>query len=261
MNKSITLRTCAALMYRDIRFMIFQLPNRMIDAAILVLMQVLAIGQFLPLMGMPTSLTAPLFIGTITQIVFSAAYSISFRYISDLNKEKFINYQLTLPVSKTMLFAQIIISFMIEVAFINIPIIFLGSFFLGPLFSLHNAQWIGGIIMYLLSLFFYSLLFIYLAFSSPYTWFLDNVWARRLSPLFLLGCGYFTWKKLYAFNAAIGILVLANPLTYIHEGLRSALLGTQEYLPLWVCMLATSLFCLLCAFLLSRAVIKRLDPV
>lgn len=256
-----SLRIFCVLTYRDLRFMFWELGSRLIDGAIIVLMQTLAIGQFLPLLGMPIELIGPLYIGTITQIIFSAAYGISFRYVADLKHTKFINYQLGLPLSKTALFAQLIVSMMIEIALISLPLIGLGSLFLGQAFSLNNAQLLPAIIMYLLTLFFYALLFIYLAFSSEYTWFIDNIWARRLSPLFLLGCAYFTWKKLYAFNATIGMLLLCNPLTYIHEGLRATLLGPEEFLSAWLCFGMITIFSILLIVLLARSIKKRLDPV
>jgi ABC-2 type transport system permease protein len=196
-----------------------------------------------------------------TQIVFSSAYGIAFAYVTDLHRNRFINYQLTLPMPKTFLFGEFIFIFMIEIFFISLPLIIAGSLFLGPLFPLHHANWFLIIAMYLLSLLFFSLLFIYLAFNTEYTWFLDNVWARRLTPLFLLGCSFFTWKKLYAFNKTLGTLFLCNPLTYIHEGLRGAFLGQENFLPFWICFGMTLISCTLLVLLLSYAIKKRLDPV
>lgn len=254
-------QTFIALVSRDMNSIMKQLPGRMIDGTVIVFMQTLAIGQFLPLLGMPSSLIAPLFIGTMTQIIFSAAFAVSFRYANDLNANRFINYQITLPLPKTWLFAQIIFSFMIEIAFISLPLIFLGSIFLGSSFPLNNASWIATFGVYIASVIFYALLFIFLAFNSPYTWFLDNVWARRLSPLFLLGCAYFTWKKLYAFNAVIALFLLVNPLTYIHEGLRAALLGSEDFLSVKICLPMIIIFCIILVVLLANALSKRLDPV
>ncbi len=261
MIKMAYVRTFGALAYRDIRFIISGLHTRLIDGAIILLMQLLVIAKFLPLLGMPADLIAPLFIGTMTQIIFSASYGIAFRQVADLRKTRFINYQLMLPLPKLWLFAQFISSFMIEIAFISLPLLILGSIFLGSTFFGSGSSWLAVIAMYLISLFFYALFFIYLVFNSSYTWFMDNVWARRLSPLFLLGCSYYTWYKLYAFNAGIGILQLLNPLTYVHEGLRAALLGQEGFLPLWICLCMVIFWCIIMGLLLARAITKRLDPV
>ena len=261
MNKFGQLQVLSALLYRDLRFILYSLPARLADTAIIGTIQILAISKLFPLLGFPQSMIAPLFMGIITQIIFTASYTIAFRYVVDLDKTRFINYQLTLPFSKFFLFTEFIIIFMIEIFCINIPLLLLGSIFLADFFSLCQACWWQIIILYFLTTFLCALLFIYLAFNSDYHWFLDNVWPRRLSPLFLLGCGFFTWKKLYFFNWVLGILVLANPFTYVHEGLRTAFLGSSEFLPFWLCLFAIISFILLLIFLLSNAIKQRLDPV
>lgn len=255
------MRTFWALIYRDIRFIIDSLPGRLIDGCIIVIMQTLVIGKFLPLIGMPKELIGPLFIGMITQIVFSSAYGIAFRQANDLKKSKFINYQLALPLNKKWLFGQIILSFMIEVAFISLPLIALGSIFLSSYFTIQTSSLAATAFMYILSLLVYSSLFIYLVYSCDFNWFLDNVWARRLTPLFFFGCGYYTWKKLYAFNSGLAVLTLLNPITYVHEGLRNVLLTGGEFIPLWICVCMTIIFCSALMIGLKSAIKRRLDPV
>lgn len=254
-------RTFWALVSRDLRFIIASLPGRLVDGCIIVIMQTLVIGKFLPLLGMPKDLIGPLFIGMITQIVFSSAYGIAFRQANDLKKSKFINYQLALPLNKMWLFAQIILSFMIEVTFITLPLIALGSIFLSAYFTIQTSSLAATIIMYLLSLLVYSTVFIYLVYQYDYNWFLDNIWARRLTPLFFFGCGYYTWKKLYAFNQGLAVLTLFNPITYVHEGLRNVLLGDENFIPLWICICMTIFFSTTLMIGLKYAIKRRLDPV
>lgn len=255
------MRTFWALVIRDVQFIVASLPGRLIDGCIIVIMQTLVIGRFLPLLGMPKELIGPLFIGMITQIVFSSAYGIAFRQANDLKKSKFINYQLALPLNKRWLFGQIVLSFMIEVAFISLPLIVLGSVFLSSYFTIQTGSLLATAFMYLLALALYSCLFIYLVYSCDYNWFLDNVWARRLTPLFFFGCGYYTWKKLYAFNSGLAVFTLLNPITYVHEGLRNVLLGGDNFIPLWICMGMTLLFCGTLMIGLQYAIKRRLDPV
>jgi ABC-2 type transport system permease protein len=261
MNSAQYARTFAALVKRDVTFIIHELPTRLIDGAIIAAMQTLVIGYFLPVLGMPADLVGPLFIGMITQIVFSASYNIAFRHANDLQHNKFINYQMALPLPKIWLFAQIVLAFMIEIMMITLPVIVFGSFILSSSFTINPPSWLLLILMYILSVLLYSILFLYLVFSSSYTWFLDNLWARRLTPLFFFGCGYYTWKKLFLFNETIAYITLLNPITYIHEGLRGALFGQENYLPLAVCIAMVISACAGISYLLARAVKKRLDPI
>ena len=254
-------RTFYALAYRDFKFMLSEFSTRVIDGFVIAALQILVIGYFLPILGMPANLIGPLFIGMITQIVFSAGYNISFKYANDLRHAKFINYQMALPLPKSWLFAQIIVSFMIELIMITLPIIIFGTLLLSSSILINPPSWILVIIMYLMNLLFYALLFLQISFSSSYTWFLDNVWARRLTPLFFFGCAYYTWKGLFKFNILIAYLFLLNPLTYIHEGLRAALFGQENYLPFAICLSIVSFSCIILACMLARAIKKRLDPV
>lgn len=254
------LRTFWALLYRDLRFIIAGLNTRLIDGLVIVTMQTLVIGTFLPLLGMPKELIGPLFIGMITQIVFSSAYGIAFRQVNDLKKTKFINYLLALPLNKAWLFGQMILAFMIEVAFVSLPLICLGTLFLSAYFTIQGS-FLTMAIMYLLSLVLYATLFVFFIYHYDYSWFLDNIWARRLSPLFLFGCSYFPWKKLYAFNKGLAVLMLCNPVTYIHEGLRSAFFGGTDFIPLWICIIVTIASCAGLMLWLKFTIMRRLDPV
>lgn len=261
MNSVQYARTFAALVQRDIKFIINELPTRVIDGAVIAVMQTLVIGYFLPALGMPADLIGPLFIGMITQIVFSASYNIAFRHANDLQHNKFINYQMALPLPKLWLFAQIVLAFMIEIIMMTLPVIVFGSYILSSSLTVNPPSWLLLLLMYILSVLLYSLLFLHLVFNSSYTWFMDNVWARRLTPLFFFGCGYYTWKKLFLFNQTIAYITLMNPITYIHEGLRSALFGQENYLPLALCLFMVSAACAAISYLLARAVKKRLDPI
>lgn len=261
MNSRAYARIFLHLVHRNLKHVVKQIPQRLIDGSIIVFMQTLAIGQFLPLMGMAPRYIPALYIGTITQIIFSVAYSLAFDYINDLHKKRFIDYQLTLPLPLFWLFGVFIVTFMLEIFLVSMPLIFLGAYLLGPLFPLANAHWGAALGMLSLNILFYVILLLYLAFSSEFTWFIDNAWARRLSPLFLLGCSFYTWKQLYTVNPGLSLLSGISPLTYAHEGLRAALLGSSAYIPLSICIPMMLFFCLIIAKLLVSAVKKRLDPV
>ena len=254
-------QTFCVLVWRDLRLILSHIKGRLIDGCLIVFLQTLAIGQFLPLLGMPTAMIAPLYIGTITQVIFSTSFALAFRYVYDIKKVKFIKYQMSLPLPKTWLFAEYIFIFMIEVSCIVIPVFCLGTLLLGTSFSLVNMNIFHSIIMFLLMLFFYSLLFIYFAFSSDYFWFLDNFWVRRLGPMFLLGCTFFTWHQANNFSPFFAKIFLLSPVTYVHEGMRAALLGQEHYLPFWICFSIVALCCASLIFLLSRAIKRNLDPI
>ncbi len=254
-------QTFCVLAHRDLRLITANITGRLIDGCIIVFLQTLAIGQFLPLLGMPISMIAPLYIGTTTQVIFSTSFAVAFRYVYDIEKVRFFRYQMSLPLPKTLLFAEYIFTFMLEIFSILIPVFCIGTLLLGTSFPLDQMRIIPSIGMFVLMVFFYSLIFIYFAFSLNYFWFLDNVWVRRLGPMFLLGCTFFTWKQAYAFSPFFAKLFLLCPVTYVHEGMRAAMLGQSNYLPLWICVTVILSCSAALIVLLQRAIRRRLDPI
>ncbi len=63
-----------------------------------------------------------------------------------------------------------------------------------------------------------------------YDWFLENIWARRINPLVVFASFFFTWKAAHRFSPKISYIMLANPFTYISEGMRATLIGDHHLL-------------------------------
>ena len=128
-------QTFCVLAYRDLRLIASHIKGRLIDGCIIVFLQTLAIGQFLPLLGMPASMVAPLYIGTITQVIFSTSFAVHSDMFMTLKKYRFFRYQMSLPLPKTLLFAEYIFTFMLEIFSILIPVFCLGTLLLGRIIS------------------------------------------------------------------------------------------------------------------------------
>ncbi|MFZ5954672.1 MAG: hypothetical protein ACOYT8_06275 [Candidatus Dependentiae bacterium] len=259
MNNNV--RVFFALLRRDIRFIGHTLLKDLIDAGILCLLQVLVFGRLLPLLGMSIANVGPLYLVNICQILFLLGFNLAFNLVFDLKFDRFIQYHFTLPISKRWLFAQYVCSFMLKCITISLPLVSLGLFLLRDIILLSHANWLQFGIMYTTSMIFFALLFLTLSFKYEYKWFLDNIWPRRLSPLFLLSASFFPWYKVKAFSNFFGYLFLLNPITYIIEGFRTTLLGGNYYLPFWLCL--SVLVCSIAGLivLLTNAVYKRLNPV
>ena len=77
----------------------------------------------------------------------------------------------------------------------------------------------------------------------------------------MFGAYYYSWQSAYAFSPVFGYISLVDPLVYIMEGTRSAVLGPEGYLPFWICM--TTLWCFIFAFgyFACKRLKRRLDAV
>jgi len=250
-----------ALIRRNIKVFRSELVGTLIDGAFLIITDVILFGYFLPLMGMPMDNIGPMYIGSIIFMLFFLGENLALRHVFDLRYERFIDYHLTLPVKKRWLFAQYIVSFMIESAVMSIPLLTLGAWLLGDRLMMVTLNIPGLIIIYLLSLIFFGLFFFYLSICSSFDWFMDNIWPRVLSPIYSFGCTVFTWKQLYSISPTIGYLALLNPLTYVSEGMRAAFLGGGEFISVWTCCAVLTVSCVVLIAALSRDIYNQLDPI
>lgn len=253
-----------ALIRRDLKVFRFKLKDLLIDSLILLVIQVLNFGYFYPFLGMPENYIAPLFIGTaLVEFLFHQGFmfSESIAYMIPRRGTSLMEYHLTLPLPKCWLFASYIVSFMIEKIAATLPLIILGVYILDKPFAQAEGSWFIFGLVYLLSVFFFGLFFLTIAFMYDYDWFRINVWSRRLSFFFNLSAMYLLWHVVYKTSTFFGILFLFNPFTHVTEALRASLLGGSTYIPLSISVPSVIVAMVICCILLNKKIYIQLDPV
>lgn len=259
-NKNLTIFW--ALMSRDIKVLKQRLHNVILDGLILMFVTILIFGYLLPILGMPTTLIAPIFLGNSLSFFLAAlGYNFATRMVYDLKFNRFIDYFLTLPLPKRWLFAYFVSSFIIEASIVTLPLITCGIILLGNNFGPINGNFITFLAIYFLFLLFWALFFLGSSFTLSYQWFKNNMWARRIMPLFIVSPAFFTFKKVSIIMPTLGYIMLLNPLTYLVEGLRTALLGGTDYLPLTTCLIGIFVSLIYMALRLHYGLHNQLDPV
>jgi len=253
-------RVFCALIRREICVLKQDLRARLIDGIAPVLSQVLVLGYLFDRMGMSQSLIGPAYAGTVLQLSFFVSYSMAQNLKFDLKHDRFFEYQLTLPLPKSLLLATYATTLLVNITCITLPLFGLGIPLLANKIDLSSANWFAFIGIFLLSALLFSLLMLFFVFRYDFDWFWDNLWARRLSPIFNLSAAVFLWHQTSLFSPTLGWLLLLNPITYAAEGIRAALLqGT--FLPLWACFAGLIFFNTLLWIALMRSLTKSLDPV
>ena len=250
-----------ALLRKDLKLFIAKFKGILIDCLIPLIANVISFGYLFPLLGMAESLVAPTFLGMNVMLFISLGFSLAQRIQVDLEYKKFIDYQITLPIPKRWLFFEYITYFTIELMGMIFPLTVFGIMLLGNRFITVSPNWIIFLPFFILSSLFFALFFMAISFRYPYIWWKDNIWTRRLMPLFCLGCVFFVWQKLYAFSPFLGIVFLLNPITYVAEGFRACLIGGNEFLPISLCTCILVIYMLLFCFVLKNSIFKRIDPV
>ncbi len=90
---------------------------------------------------------------------------------------------------------------------------------------------------------------------------IGSVWMRFIYPIWFLGGFQFSWTVLFKTSPKLAYLNLINPMTYIMEAIRGAILGQEGYLPFWPCTSMVILFAFACAWYGIVRLKKRLDFV
>ena len=249
------------LLHRDLKGLIKTIRTRFIDNLFILSVDILLFGWLLPLMGMPQDRIAPFFVSSIMLQMSILNMSIAKTRNYDLRFDRFINYQLTLPISKKWLFAEKIVFAVIEASTIIVPAFFIGFLALRHRFIIVHTNWFALIAIYIFSLFVLALLYNYFAFAYSYQWFSNNLFIRRLGPMNTFSSGYVPWKVIAPVYPLLGWIALFSPVTYMGEGIRSAMIGSDAFLSLPFCFSMLFVFCLITMVLFTHVVKKRLDPV
>lgn len=248
----------SSLLSKDMKVLFSKFTSTIIDCIFPLITQIVTFGYLFPLMGVDSYKIGPMFIGSALSLFLQLGFSIGVRMIFSVESSRFIDYLLTLPVSKHVIIIESIASGMIEIMIVMVPL-FCVSFFVLPI--TFSIKWISFIIMVLSIALFFSSFFLATSFLYSFNWFFDNLWPRRLTPLWWFGACLFIWHQVYEFWPLLGYLFLLNPITYAAEGLRSALLPGTKFIPVFYCSLALIIFSSFNYMLILRGMRSKLDPV
>jgi hypothetical protein len=150
----------------------------------------------------------------------------------------------------------------IELIAIDMWVLPVAKVILWDTFHLSFAGCLKVVAIFLCAHLFYGAFF--LLFASIQTDSLTDFQTKRIryfEPLFWLGTYWFTWHHAYIKSHVFGYLLFANPLIYAAEGMRSALFGNPESLPVWFCCCMLLLCTGFVGFVGMRRMMKKVDCV
>ncbi len=261
MNMNNSLNTFFALLQRDMLLLKRNIKGKIIDGLFMCIVVISATGFFLPALGMKQEMIGPMFINIFFNIFFMFGFSMSINFANEIKNKGRIFYLFTLPTNRFSIVASYIVSFMIEATIIVLPLLAIGLFVLHDRILFFAPNPLLFILMHIASLSFFGVFMLFIAMHYNYNWFLDNIWARRLTPMFNFGATFFLWKQAYAMAPLLAFITLLNPLVYICEGLRAGFIGGDTFINGWYCLGTLILFTITFGILLNKSIKKRLDPV
>ncbi|HJM68989.1 MAG TPA: ABC transporter permease [Candidatus Babeliales bacterium] len=178
--------------------------------------------------------------GTLVAIVIVTALQKATDIIVDIQHQKLINFERTLPLSFGMLVLQKITTIASISFFYSVIILVVGKIILWNRFSLELASFPWLFVILILANFFFASFALIIAGWIPTSNKMDNVWMRLYMPALWFGSYMNTWYEFYKMLPSLAIFMLFNPVTYCMEGLRAAMFGQVGYISLWIVLGALS---------------------
>ena len=181
--------------------------------------------------------------------------------VADIQGNKTISYELTLPIRPTLIFIKYALSSALEAFLISCLLLPVGKLLFFTTIHFTHFSLIKLSIIYFCSSLFFGFFSLLLASTIKNLYKAENIWIRIIFPMWFLGCYQFSWKTLYAVSPLFAYINLLNPLTHITEAGRSATLDVTGSLPFW----SSCMYLLFCTALVGyigiRLLKKRLDCI
>lgn len=181
--------------------------------------------------------------------------------LSDIEGDRVISYQLTLPLPSWMILMKKATYYAINSLTLAICVTPIGKLVLWNQFDVTKIRIIPFILMLIVVSIFYGTFTLWLTARAKNMAAIGNVWMRFLFPMWFLGGFQFSWAVLYKISPTLAYINLINPMTYVMEGTRAALLGQQEFISVWICILALGIFSILSGWYATIKLKQRLDFV
>jgi ABC-2 type transport system permease protein len=222
----------AALMRRDLRVMRRELPYLLARTLLQPLLFTFVFGALLPRMGyMRADYGAALLPGILAvSLALSAVQSVALPLVQDFGATREIEDRLLAPIPTTLLAAQKVAAGALQGIVAGLVVLPVARLLLGPVVALGASNVAAVLGVTVLGAVTFSALGLWVgsAISPPQIGFMFSF---IVSPLLIFGCAYYPWRGLDALPA-MQVAVLANPLTYVSEGMRAAIVPAMPHLPL-----------------------------
>lgn len=237
------------------------LTNKFINLAIWVGCTLFVMGYLLQAFGLAGNYGAFQFGGILAAVGLFELYGNAIAVVVDLKNDRTITYYLTLPASACTILLGYVCYYAIIGTLMSFMLIPMAKVMLWNQFSLTAVSWPKLIFFIVLINGLYATATLLLASAVPAIDKLGDLWSRFIFPCWMLGGFQFSWASTYAVVPLVAYVLLLNPVIYVTEGVRAALLGQQGNI-LWSLCCAI-LLCIwgIVAVLAFKALKKQLDFV
>jgi len=235
------------------------IKDKLINLCIWVSSSALIATYVLPFFGMSNNYGSFLLVGLCASAGLFEVFPSVAKLVDDMQGDQVILYQVTLPLPSWLVILRLMIYNAFSAFILGLCVLPLGKLLLWNNFDLANFSFFKFLLIFSLGSAFYGSYTIFIATRVPGMTQIGNVWMRFVYPLWFLGGYQFSWQALHGIAPILAYINLANPILYIMEGIRGAVLGQPGYLPFGLCVGMVFLFCIISIITGIRLLKKRLD--
>jgi hypothetical protein len=200
------------------------------------------------------------FIGQISLFALILSFHATINVLFDLVGDRFIDYQCTLLNARAVLIERLVFAALFSF-FLLLPFFPVAKMLFPDAFLIPHASWLSLSWILLLTAFMTSAYHLMAAclMRGPHQ--ISRLWIRCNEIMLTIGGLLVPWHVIYETSHVLGYLALLNPLVYVSEGARQALLTGPEFFPLWISSTVMIIVTIVCTIVACRVFKKRIDHI
>ncbi len=254
------IRIFLSMMQRDVRVLSREFLGDLVNAVTWPVSLAVTFGYVLPAVGMDPKYGSFLVVGALASTFFYLSLGFGNELVSDFCSLRCIDYFFTLPASSyRFVLMQRVTSFALHSVFISWPLLPIGKLILGSRMDLSQLSIVKLTLMMIAAGFFFGFFGLWLASWIQTNRAFNSVWRRVYTPMQLLGCYWFSFAQGYKVFGIVSVCALVNPLTYMCEGVRSAVFGQADFINFWICLAVLIAYTVVFGWYSMRKLKQRLD--
>lgn len=235
--------------------------DKFIDLSIWIVLTTIVTSYIMPYFGLTTDFGVFQLGGLIAAAGLFELYASTIDLVSDFEGDRVISFNLALPFPSWMAIVSKAAYFFIIYTTLALLMIPIGKVCLWNQFDLALVNWPKLMLIILMLSMFYACFVLWVSSIINNMTKMGQVWSRFVFPMWFLGGFQFSWMASYKTLPWLAYINLINPMVYITEAVRVALLGQEGYINFWLCLFAILIFSLVCLYLGITGLKKRLDFV
>lgn len=261
MNTKFYFNVCKELIHSDLIIFKQTLFDKCINLTIWVVLTIVVMGYIMPFFGLSHDFGVFQFGGVLAAIGLFELYGSAVDLVADFEGDRVINYNLTLPIPSWLAIISKAVYYFIVYFTLSILMIPIGKLSLWNQLDLTQIFYFKFVLALIFQNIFYACFVLWASSIIANMTKLGDIWARFIFPMWFMGGFQFSWIALYQAIPIIAFVNLLNPMMFITEAVRAAMLGQSGYINFWLCLLAIAMFSALCLAVGMRNLQKRLDFV